>query len=223
MSLACLVTRRRRLRLQCSVGRHCNGGLRMSLGRLGQVRRSCWARCVMRGEKEREGCKRLEMRSQHGAPVKPLSFSSFTFLIFVSSLLLILTLSSCRRSFPTEPGVVNFLIESMPTNLDPRIGTDGQSERIDGLIFDSLVELDEQRNPRGDLAEKWEMPDGVTYVFQLRPGVKFHDGRVLTSADVKYTFDSILNRSVMSPKRGSLNLIESVDTPDTATVIFHLG
>src|ERR1700738_1724320 len=163
------------------------------------------------------------MATQRDAPIKPLSFCSFTFLMFVSSLLLILTLSSCRRSFPTEPGVVNFLIESMPTNLDPRIGTDGQSERIDGLIFVSLVELDEQRNPRGDLGEKWEMPDGVTYVFHLRPGVKFHDGRVLTSADVKYTFDSILNRSVMSPKRGSLNLIKSVDTPDTATVIFHLS
>jgi peptide/nickel transport system substrate-binding protein len=115
------------------------------------------------------------------------------------------------------------LIESMPTNLDPRIGTDGQSERIDGLIFDSLVELDEHRNPRGDLAEKWEMPDALTYVFHLRSGVKFHDGRVLTSADVKYTFDSILNRSVMSPKRGSLTLVKSVETPDSATVVFHLS
>ena len=56
----------------------------------------------------------------------------------------------------------------MPTNLDPRIGTDGASERIDGLIFDSLVELDAQRIPRGDLAEKWETPDPLTYIFHLR-------------------------------------------------------
>jgi len=117
---------------------------------------------------------------------------------------------------------VTFLIETMPTNLDPRIGTDAQSERIDGLIFDSLVDLDAQRNPRGDLAEKWETPDPLTYVFHLHTGVKFHDGRPLTSADVKYTFDSILERKVVSPKRGSFSRIKSIETPDAATVIFHL-
>jgi peptide/nickel transport system substrate-binding protein len=110
----------------------------------------------------------------------------------------------------------------MPTNLDPRIGTDAVSQRLDSLIFSSLVELDAQRIPHGDLAESWETPDAVTYVFHLRSGVKFHDGRALTSADVKYTFDSILDRSVISPKRGSLILIRTIDTPDTATVIFHL-
>jgi peptide/nickel transport system substrate-binding protein len=110
----------------------------------------------------------------------------------------------------------------MPTNLDPRIGTDAVSQRLDSLLFSSLVELDAQRIPRGDLAETWETPDPVTYVFHLRSGVKFHDGRALTSADVKYTFDSILDRTVTSPKRGSLAVIRSIDTPDAATVIFHL-
>jgi peptide/nickel transport system substrate-binding protein len=149
-----------------------------------------------------------------------LSFNSSTslFLLF----LLLLTISSCSRTFGTEPGVVNFLIETMPTNLDPRIGTDAVSQRLDSLIFSSLVELDAQRIPRGDLAEKWETPDPVTYVFHLRGAVKFHDGRQLTSADVKYTFDSILDRTITSPKRGSLALIQSVDAPDAATVIFHL-
>jgi peptide/nickel transport system substrate-binding protein len=151
------------------------------------------------------------------------SSTSFASLISFTFLLLLLFLSSCSHSVPSEPGVVNFVIESMPTNLDPRVGTDGQSERIDGLIFDSLVELDEHRIPHGDLAESWDMPDALTYVFHLRPGVKFHDGRVLTSADVKYTFDSILNRSVTSPKRGAYVLIKSIDAPDPATVIFHLS
>ena len=146
-----------------------------------------------------------------------------TFFISFTSLLLVLALSSCTRSVSTEPGVVNFLIESMPTNLDPRIGTDGPSERIDGLIFDSLVELDAQRIPHGDLAEAWETPDPVTYIFHLRSGVKFHDGRVLTSADVKYTFDSIMNASVTSPKRGTFRLVKSVEAPNAATVIFHLS
>lgn len=148
------------------------------------------------------------------------SSTSFTSLLIV---LLLLTASSCSRSVATEPGVVNFLIESMPTNLDPRIGTDGQSERIDALIFDSLVELDEHRIPHGDLAETWELPDPSTYVFHLRPGVKFQDGRPLTSADVKYTFESILNGSVTTSKRGAIRLVKSIEAPDPATVIFRLS
>ncbi len=154
-----------------------------------------------------------------------LSFTSFASSVSFTSLLLLLllALSSCSRNISTEPGVVNFVIESMPTNLDPRIGTDGQSERIDSLLFNSLVELDTHRIPHGDLAETWETPDPVTYVFHLRSGVKFHDGRPLTSADVKYTFDSIVNGSVTTSKRGSLRLVKSIEAPDTATVIFHLS
>jgi peptide/nickel transport system substrate-binding protein len=184
----------------------------------------------MGGEKGRgnggsKGSRGLEQLSGRNVSCGDFSFISLTCSISFPSLLLlvVLALSACTRAVSTEPGVVNFLIESMPTNLDPRIGTDGQSERIDSLIFSSLVELDPQRNPHGDLAEKWEMPDPLTYVFYLRPGVKFHDGRALTSADVKYTFDSILNRSVTSPKRGSFSLVKSIETPDAVTVIFHLS
>jgi peptide/nickel transport system substrate-binding protein len=155
-----------------------------------------------------------------------ISFPSFTSLasfISFSSLLFLLALSSCSRSISTAPGVVNFIIESMPTNLDPRIGTDGPSERIDSLIFNSLVVLDAHRIPQSDLAETWDTPDPVTYVFHLRSGVNFHDGRPLTSADVKYTFDSIIDGSVTTSKRGFLRLVKSVEAPNPATVIFHLS
>jgi peptide/nickel transport system substrate-binding protein len=173
-----------------------------------------------------EGSRGTEASLTHGrsATKGGFSFTSFASSISFTSLLFsLLVFSSCSRTVKTDPGVVNFLIESMPTNLDPRIGTDGQSERIDGLIFNSLVELDTHRIPHGDLAEKWETPDPTTYVFHLRSGVKFHDGRPLTSADVKYTFDSILNGSVTTAKRGSLRLVKSIEAPDSSTVIFHLS
>ena len=117
---------------------------------------------------------------------------------------------------------MNFLIESMPTNLDPRIGTDAQSEDIDGLIFDGLVQPDAQLNVLPDLAESWETPNPLTYVFHLRHGVKFHDGRRFTSADVKFTIDSIISGGVPTPKRGAFERVGSIETPDDATVIFHL-
>ena len=121
-----------------------------------------------------------------------------------------------------EPGTVNFLIESMPANLDPRIGTDAQSQHLDGLIFDSLLAHDAQMNIVADLAERWEARDPVTYIFHLRQGVKFHDGRPLTSADVKFTFDSILDGTVKTPKRGAFRMVTSIEVPDDSTVVFHL-
>ncbi len=120
------------------------------------------------------------------------------------------------------PGDVVFVIESNPANLDPRYATDGTTQRIDRLIFDGLVVRDTQMRLHGDLAESWETPDALTYVFHLRRGVKFHDGRTLTSRDVKATIDYMMDPANRSPKRGSFNMISSIDAPDPATVIFHL-
>ncbi|HXX71868.1 MAG TPA: ABC transporter substrate-binding protein [Candidatus Acidoferrum sp.] len=122
-----------------------------------------------------------------------------------------------------QSGTVNFLIESMPTNLDPRIGIDAQSEYLDGLIFDGLVQRDAQMNVVPDLAQTWEMPNPLTYVFHLRHEVRFHDGRPFTSADVKFTIDSILTGAVPTPKRGAFKRIASIDAPDEATVVVHLS
>jgi peptide/nickel transport system substrate-binding protein len=77
-------------------------------------------------------------------------------------------------------------------------------------------------NLHGDLAESWQIPDPLTYVFHLRSGVRFSDGRPVTSADVKSTFDFIRDPANHSPKRGAFRLVTSIDTPDPATVIFHL-
>jgi peptide/nickel transport system substrate-binding protein len=120
------------------------------------------------------------------------------------------------------PGDVVFVIESNPANLDPRFATDGTTQRIDRLIFSGLVTRDAQMNLHGDLAESWEMPDPLTYVFKLKPGVEFHDGRALTSKDVKATIDFMIDPTNKSPKRGAFNMIASIETPDEATVVFHL-
>lgn len=144
-------------------------------------------------------------------------------LVFACVILFAALSTGCRSTGrPSDAGTVTFLIESAPTNLDPRIGTDAQSEHLDGLLFDSLLARDAQMNIVPDLAETWQTPDPLTYVFHLRRGVKFHDGRPLTSADVKYTFDSILSGAVQSPKRGTYPMVESIAAPDDATVVFHL-
>lgn len=121
-----------------------------------------------------------------------------------------------------DPNSVVMLIESSPTNLDPRIGTDAQSEHIDALIFDALVRRDEHFGLQPFLAQSWENPDPRTWVFHLRSGVHFQDGRPLTSRDVKWTIDSLLNGTVISVKAGSFATLDHIDAPDAATVVFHL-
>ncbi len=154
------------------------------------------------------------------SPLFSRSISSVILIVCISCMLL--CGAGCSGRTSAGPGVVNFVIESMPVNLDPRIGTDAQSARLDSLIFSGLVSLDTQGVVQPDLAEKWEMPDPQTYVFHLRSDVKFHDGRPLTSVDVKYTFDSIIDGSVSSPKRGSFSQVQRMETPDQRTIIFHL-
>ena len=132
--------------------------------------------------------------------------------------------AGCASSYSSspEPRALNFLIEFSPTSLDPRIGTDAQSEHLHGLLFDSLVAHDAKMNTVPDLAESWENPDPRTYVFHLRSGVKFHDGRPCTSADVKFTFDSVISGQIKTPKRGSYEIVQSIEAPAPSTVVFRL-
>ena len=101
-------------------------------------------------------------------------------------------------------------------------GLDAQSERIDDLIFDDLLTRDDHLSVAPGLAERWEIPNPLTYVFHLRKGVKFHDGRGLTSRDVKWTFDSLLQGKIRSTKAAAYRYVERIDTPDDWTVVFHL-
>ena len=85
-----------------------------------------------------------------------------------------LLLSACSRK--PDPNTLVMIIESSPINLDPRVGIDAQSQRIDELLFDPLVQRDDHFNLKPALAETWEVPDPLTYIFHLRHGVRFHNG-----------------------------------------------
>ncbi len=127
---------------------------------------------------------------------------------------------SCSQ--PDDPNTLVMIIESSPTNLDPRVGIDAQSERIDALIFDDLLDRDEHLNVTPALAERWEIPDPLTYIFHLRHGVKFHDGRSLTSRDVKWTFDSLLQHKIQTTRAAAYQYVDHLEAPDNYTVIFRM-
>ncbi len=132
-----------------------------------------------------------------------------------------LGLAGCQ-SAQRDPGTVVLLIESSPANLDPRIGTDVQSQRIDALLFDGLVDRDAKFQFIPALATSWEQPDPLTLVFHLRGGVRFHNGRALTARDVVWTINSIRTGAVISPKAAAYASVESVEARDALTAVFRL-
>ena len=136
-------------------------------------------------------------------------------------LLLALPTTGCRRG--GVPGTLVIAIEVAPRGFDPRFSTTFQtSARIMQLIFDTLVVKNEKFEFVPSLAERFdESEDHKTFTFYLRRGVMFHNGEQLTSADVKYTFDSLLSPALKSPIRGAVDKISSIDTPDPLTVVFH--
>jgi peptide/nickel transport system substrate-binding protein len=140
-----------------------------------------------------------------------------TVLIALAS---IASLLSC--SGKVDPNTLVMEIESSPTNLDPRVGQDAQSERIDSLIFDDLLSRGEHLDVAPGLAERWEVPDPLTYIFHLHHRVTFHDGRPLTSRDVKWTFDSLLAGKIRSPKAAAYRFVDRLEAPDDFTIIFHM-
>jgi oligopeptide transport system substrate-binding protein len=107
----------------------------------------------------------------------------------VLSLALALALSPPADA-QTSGGTLRGAFNSDPPTLDPAQATDTTSSAVIRQLFDTLVELDERLEPRPALAERWSVSkDQRLYTFHLRRGVRFHHGRELTGADVKYSFE----------------------------------
>ncbi len=139
----------------------------------------------------------------------------------LSLVLLVLAAVGCRQQ-QDDPRTVVVAIENSPNSLDPRIGTDATAERIGGLLFDALVKKDEHFEMQPWLATSWEQPDPLTWVFHLRKGVRFHDGRPLTARDVAWTINSLIDGSVLSSKSGAFAHVDRVDATDPLTVTIHM-
>ncbi|MCU1223007.1 MAG: extracellular solute-binding protein family 5 [Edaphobacter sp.] len=121
-----------------------------------------------------------------------------------------------------DPRTVVMIIESSPNNLDLRQGTDAQSERVGGVIFDALVKKDEHYNLQPWLATSWEQPDALTWVFHLRDGVRFQDGRPLEADDVAWTIRSMVDGTLVTAKSGAFAPVASVEVRDRLIVAVRL-
>jgi peptide/nickel transport system substrate-binding protein len=128
--------------------------------------------------------------------------------------------ASCGTSRPERDAIVVGIANS-PAILDPRIGSDEYSQKAHQLLFDTLMGIGPDLRVVPGLAETLENPDPLTYIARLRRGVRFHNGREMTSADVVYTFASFLDPK-FGGRSGAYRMVASVTAVDAYTVQFTL-
>jgi peptide/nickel transport system substrate-binding protein len=138
------------------------------------------------------------------------------------ALCLALVVSACATEEPVPSGIIVVGVRQAPNNLDPRFATDEASQRVNQLVFNSLMDFDEQLRVRPTLAERLDNPDPLTYIATLRRGVKFHDGRELTSKDVVFNYQGYIDPASTSPFKGAFRTLQSVRAIDDYTVEFKL-
>jgi len=132
-------------------------------------------------------------------------------------------LAGCGQTVTRDRNVVVVAIRTPPNNLDPRQANDETSQRVGQLVFSCLMDVGDDLRVVPRLAARLENPDPLTYVAHLRRGVKFHDGRELTSKDVVYTYASFLDPAYISPFKGAFRVMRSVRALDDYTVEFTLN
>ena len=120
---------------------------------------------------------------------------------------------------PRRGGVLLAVIGADPPSLDPHQESTFANIELVAPLYSTLLQLDPYNYPKiiGDVATEWKIsPDGLTYTFKLRPGVKFHDGSPLTSADVKASYDKIIfpPQGVRSVRKNAYTAVARVEAPD---------
>ena len=156
----------------------------------------------------------------------------------VAALALLATAPMALAQSPKQGGAATITFNNDLTTLDPHVGYDWQNWSVIKSIFDGLMDYKPGTTElEPDLAESYTVSDdGLTYTFKLRDGVTFHNGRVMTSADVKYSFERAVNPATQSPGGGYFGMIagyddvaggkatalSGIETPDDKTVVFKL-
>jgi len=138
------------------------------------------------------------------------------------ALLLALGGSAARAQNIVDGGNLRVALTGEPDVLDPATSSIYTGAQIYEGIFSKLIDMDAQGNFVPDLAASWTQTNATTWTFKLVTNATFHNGEPFTSADVKYSFERILNPKTASGYAGLYKQIESIDATDPTVVVFHL-
>jgi peptide/nickel transport system substrate-binding protein len=128
---------------------------------------------------------------------------------------------------PRRGGVLLAVIGADPPSLDPHQESTFANIQLVAPLYSTLLQFDPYSYPKiiGDVATEWKVaPDGLTYTFKIRQGIRFHDGAPLTATDVKATYEKIVfpPTGVASIRKNAYTEIERIEAPDASTVVFKL-
>jgi peptide/nickel transport system substrate-binding protein len=163
-------------------------------------------------------------------------FSGKPFLILLITAIFLLSFA-CRDRTGVSNGSVTIALSEKFASLDTLTSTASTAadERVRTLIFNALIKKNDKFEYVGEIGEYKIADDNLTITYILKDNIKFHNGKTLTSADIKYTFDSLF--ASKGSKRGSffdtekdvsgaekaVPQITSIETPDTKTIVFKVA
>jgi oligopeptide transport system substrate-binding protein len=126
-------------------------------------------------------------------------FLLFFFTIFLFSPNIFSEQKADKREIPVSGGAYRRPLEFNPRTLDPALATDLYAVTVIQQIFDGLTQFDKDLNVIPAIAKSWKIsPDGLTYTFYLKEGIKFHNGREVTAKDFAYSFTRIIDPETKS-------------------------
>lgn len=143
-------------------------------------------------------------------------------ILMLLSFAFIASVPSFGADADAKEKVLKIALGTEPDNLNP-INDFNAYDCI--KIFSGLLKTDDKLQMIPDLAESWEVsPDGKTFTFHLRKGMKWHDGTSLTADDVKFTFDLLRSEKWTSifPISSEFKIIDDISIQDDSTIVFHL-
>ncbi len=148
-------------------------------------------------------------------------------VVLVASVILAPRAAVEAAETPRRGGVLLAAIGADAPSLDPHQEQTFATIELVAPLYSTLIQIDPLDYPKiiGDVATEWKIaPDGLTYTFKLRQGIRFHDGSPLTAADVRASYEKIVfpPEGVRSIRKNAYSAVASIEAPDPGTVVFKL-
>jgi peptide/nickel transport system substrate-binding protein len=147
------------------------------------------------------------------------------FVVFFGLFILSFALSGspAAAETPKKGGWLTVATDETAVGLDPHLSITFSTSTFTEHVYDTLLRRNSKMELEPSLAVSWEQPDDLTYIFHLRKGVKFHDGKEMTSEDVAFSFNRILDPKTGSPALSTFKTIGKVEALDKYTVKITLN
>jgi peptide/nickel transport system substrate-binding protein len=147
--------------------------------------------------------------------------------LLIGSLLVAMPGMAAAAETPRRGGILLAAIGADPPTLDPHQESTFANIQLVAPLYSTLLQFDPYKYPNiiGDAGSEWKIsPDGLTVTVKVRQDIKFHDGSPLTAADVKATYDKIVNppQGVRSARKAQHSVVKAIEAPDASTVVFRL-